>query len=85
MTNPGTLPKQFICIDPGTTPGSFRRGGSFYEGTFKDLLKHGYLDEGSRWLEKNTGIVHKVIGMTVPLWLPDHMPWKQETEPPILD
>ena len=79
MTNPGTLPKQFICIDPGTY------WGMFFEGAFKRLLRHGYLDEGSMWLQKNTGVVHEVIGRAAPLWLPADMPWKQETEPPILD
>jgi hypothetical protein len=56
-----------------------------YELAFKDLLQHGYLDEGSRWLQKNTGIIYTVIGLRAPLWLPDNVPWKQETEPRIGD
>ena len=79
MTAPGVPPKQFICVDPGTC------WGMFFEGAFKSLLKHGYLDEGSLWLQKNTGIIHEVIGISVPSWLAEDLPWKQEPEPPIPD
>lgn len=85
MTAPGIKPKQFTCIDPDKADRTFYRGGSFCGGIFKELLKHGYLDEGSQWLEKNTEVVHTVIGMRAPPWLPDDMKWKQETEPPIGD
>lgn len=77
MTTPGTIPKKFVCIDPGTC------WGMFFESAFRDLLKRGYLDEGTRWLEKNTGVIREVIGITAPLWLAEDMPWKQETEPPM--
>ena len=79
MTAPGVNHKKFICIDHGTC------WGMFYEGAFRDLLNRGYLEEGSRWLQKNTGVIREVIGASAPEWLPDDMQWKQETEPPMPD
>ena len=65
MTNPGGRQKQYVCIDPGTY------WGMFFEKDFQKLLDHGYLDEGSLWLQKNTGIVHEVVGKQAPWWLTD--------------
>ena len=79
MTAPGTIPKQFVCVDPGTY------WGMFFEGAFLLLLQHGYLEEGSRWLQKNTGVIREVIGIPAPEWLPEDMQWHQETDPPMPD
>lgn len=80
MSDPGIAHEKFICIDSKSRQATFRHGGLFYDGTFKDLLRRGYLDEGSMWLEKNTGKKYKVVGAQVPVWKGD-----EEMEPQTLE
>ena len=55
------MPDTFACIDPGSD------WGEFYRGAFEKLLLYGYLDEGSQWLDMNTGIKYRVKGKPVPV------------------
>lgn len=57
--------REYVSIDPGSI------WGSFHGGTFKLMLKFGYLPEGSKWKNNRTGITYEIVGKQAPTWLGD--------------
>ena len=66
--------KRYKCLDPHPF------FGEFYETEFKLLLKHGYLIEGSAWIDTKTGTKYRIKGSQASLGLSDDKVHPQKKE-----